>query len=85
MATATKTENRVMNGQAIAARAEAVNQLITAHLDEFNTILAAERTKRGLSAVAGGESTNALLERQKKQLEKLAKLEAQLKERGVSV
>lgn len=85
MATATETSNRVMNGQAIAARAEAVTQLIKANQDEFNRLLAEERTKRGLSATAGGESTKALEERAAKQLAKLAKLRTELEARGVDV
>lgn len=85
MATATTPATDKMNGQAIAARSEAVKSLIAKYPEEYAEILKAERLKRGLSAVGGGESTKALEERRAKLLEKLKKAEAELTERGVSV
>lgn len=82
MATATQSDK--MNGQAIAARSEAVKILISKHSDEWTKLLAEERTKRGLSATAGGESTKALEDRAAKLRAKLEKAEQELKERGVS-
>lgn len=83
-ATAPSAASRQANGQAIAARAEAVKKLVANHADEFGKILSAERIGRGLSAESGGQSTNELLARQTKAQEKLDKIKADLAARGVS-
>lgn len=63
------------NVPAMSARNETIKRLIEAHRDEYDQILAEERTSRGLPA------NPAQAEREKR----IARLLSQLKELGVEV
>jgi hypothetical protein len=82
---ATAQRNAINNGQAIAARSEAVKSLIAAHADEFAKILGAERTKRGLSEMPGGESVASTEEKMARALVRQREAEAEFAQRGVVV
>lgn len=79
------TVTKSRNGDAIAARTDAVRQLIANHPDEFSKIFGDEREKRGLPREAGGESARAAEEKLARALLRQEEAQAALTHAGTKV
>lgn len=73
------TEAHERQQKGVRARRDAIQTLIANHQAEFDELVARNRVAAGLTPRASGPSAEALEERIRKQREKLAKWEAELR------
>lgn len=74
-----KTEVRQRQSAGVRARQKAIQTLIANHQEEYDRLVTQNRVAAGLSPRASGPSTEELEERIRKQRERLAKWEAELR------